>query len=211
MYFYTLGGVTVTRDDGEELPLGGPKQRMVLALLVCAPGRVVTTDRLVESVWPEAAPANPVGAVQVYVSNLRRVLEGVELEHRDEGYVLHIEPDRVDAERFADLVERGTSAVDGDPASAASVLREALALWRGPPFGQLGDAPALSGERARLEELRLRAVEARVDADLALGRHDDLIGELGELTATHRLRERFWSQLMLALYRAGRQGEALQA
>lgn len=211
MHFHTLGGVGATRDDGEELPLGGPKQRLVLTLLLCSPGQLVTTDRLVESVWHDSPPANPRSALQVYVSNLRRLLTGVDLEHRDEGYVLHVDPSHVDAERFTELVEHGTSLVERDPGRAATQLRDALALWRGRPFGGLADEPALAVEAARLEELRLRALEARIDADLALGRHEELVGELRELVTQHRLRERFWAQLMLALYRSERQGEALEA
>lgn len=210
VFFHTLGGVTATQ-DGEELALGGPKQRLVLALLLCSPGQHVATDRLVDSVWHEAPPSDPRGALQVYVSNLRRALEGVRLEHRGEGYVLHVDTEQVDAARFEELVDEGTGLVDTDPSRAATTLGEALALWGGRPFGELADEPALAVEAARLEELRLRALEARIEADLALGRHQDVVGELAELTTQHPLREHFWAQLMLARYRAGRQAEALSA
>ena len=204
-------GTVRARLDGEERHLGGPKPRLVLARLACSPGRPVSTDELVDTVWSDDPPADPRRSLQVYVSSLRRALDGVDLEHRDGAYVLHLDPDSIDACRFADLVDRGIRQLEDDPIGAAGYLQEALGLWRGRPFGDLGDQPALAGEVARLDELHLRALEGRIDADLARGLKDELVAELRGLVDRHPLRERFWEQLILALYRSGRQGEALDA
>ncbi len=210
--FLVLGPVEVTTADGDSLPVGGPKQRLVLALLVVAAGRVVPIDRLVTALWPEDAPADPRRSLQVYISNLRRTLDGdVDVEHRDDGYVLHLDPEQVDALRFARLVDEGEERLADDPDHAATTLREALELWRGRPFGALADEPSLVAEVERLEELHRRGVERRIDADLALGLHAQLIGELRELTASFPLWEHLWFQLMTALHRSGRQAEALDA
>lgn len=205
-----LGEVAVTI-DGVDAPLGGPKPRLVLALMLTRPGRVVPTDQLVNGVWGDDPPADPRRSLQVAVSGLRRALNGVDLEHRDDGYALHVDPRCIDAVRFDDLVEQGVRLVDDDPARSASILRDALGLWRGRPFGRLADQPELAPEVGRLEDLQLRALEARIDADLALGRHADLVAELREHTRQSPLRERFWGQLIVALYHSGRQGEALLA
>ena len=211
MQFLVLGPVSATEAGGDSVPLGGPKQRLVLSLLVTAAGRVVPTDRLVTALWPRDAPADPRRSLQVHVSNLRGRLDGVGLEHRDDGYVLRVDPQQVDALRFARLIDAGEDQLDDDPAGAATTLREALGLWRGQPFGGLADQPALVAEVERLEELHRRGIEARIDADLALGRHEQLISALRELTASQPLRERPWLQLMTALHRCGRQAEALEA
>ena len=211
MQFLVLGPVSATTAGGDSLPLGGPKQRMILAVLVTATGRVVPTDRLVAALWPQNAPADPRRSLQVHISNLRGRLDGADLEYRDDGYVLQVDPEQVDALRFARLIDQGEAQLGDDPAGAATMLRQALGLWRGRPFGGLGDEPALVAEVERLEELHRRGIEARIDAELALGLHGQLISELRELTASQPLRERPWLQLMTALHRCGRQAEALEA
>lgn len=207
-----LGPVRV-RDGGAVLTPGGPKQRLVLSLLVADANRVVSTDRLVEGVWNGGAPSDPHASLRVYVSNLRRTLgdTDVAIEHRSGGYVLEVDPDRVDLHRFETLVERGVRLSAHEPDRAATLLRDALGLWRGRPFGELADEPALMTDVARYEELRLRALEGRIAADLALGEHERITSELRALVREHPLRERLHGQLVLALYRSGRQAEALDA
>ncbi len=207
-----LGPVEVAADGA---PGGGTKQRLVLTLLALRTGEVVPTDTLVELLWPHDRPADPERSLQVHVSNLRQTLQGAgvdaSIEHRGHGYVLRVDPAVVDARRFEELVEAGVELAPDEPDRARPVLEEALGLWGGEPFGGLADHQTLRGEATRLRELRLRALEARVDADLATGRHQDVVGELGRLTAQHPLREGLWRRLMVALYRCGRQGEALEA
>ncbi|HEY3182790.1 MAG TPA: BTAD domain-containing putative transcriptional regulator [Gaiellaceae bacterium] len=214
-----LGPLQVLR-DGRPVLLGGARQRAVLAVLVLHANEVVGTERLVDAVWGDEAPLTAAKIVHNNVSQLRKLLEpdvasggggSYELlvRHRA-GYELRIEPERVDALRFAHLVQEGRQALAAeDPAAASARLREALALWRGPTLAEFVDAPFADRERSRLEELRLAALEDRVDADLAGGRSAELVGELEALVALHPLRERLRTQLMLALYRAGRQAEAL--
>ncbi len=211
MQFLVLGPVEATTAGGDSLPVGGPKQRLVLALLVTAAGRVVPADRLVTALWAGDAPADPRRSLQVYISNLRRTLDNVVIQHRDDGYVLHVDPGQVDALRFARLIDEGEEQLADDPGRAATTLREALGLWRGRPFGALADEPMLVAEVERLEELHRRANELRIDAELALGLHAQLVGELRELTASLPLREGRWAQLITALHRSGRQAEALDA
>ena len=172
-------------------------------------GEVVSSDRLIEELWGERAPATAAKTVQVYVSKLRKALgEGVVLT-RAGGYVL--DPDRtdVDVHRFEALVAEGHRALASDPRGAARCLGDALALWRGQPLADFVYEPFAQGELARLEEARMAALEDRIDADLALGASTALVGELEALVREHPLRERLCGQLMLALYRAGRQAEAL--
>lgn len=207
-----LGQIEATV-DGRELNLGGPKPRLALAMLLLEPNRAVSTDRLVDALWGDERPVDPRAALQVNLSNLRREFADAELaiEHRNGGYVARLDPDAVDMHRFTDLVSEGSRIVPADPRRGATVLRDALGLWRGRPFGDLADEPALVSEVARLEETRLRAVEKRVAADLSLGDHERVLEELQPLTREHPLREGFWVQLMLALYRCGRQVDALAA
>jgi len=178
---------------------------------------VVSRARLVEELWGEDPPETAAKMVQIYVSRLRKLLEGerasgTSLVTRPPGYVLRVDPESVDASRFERLVREGREALAaGDPGGASRALRQALALWRGTPLGEFEGEPFAQTEGARLEELRLSALEDRIDADLALGRHGDLVGELEALVAEHPLRERVRGQLMLALYRSGRQAEALAA
>jgi DNA-binding SARP family transcriptional activator/tetratricopeptide (TPR) repeat protein len=207
MEYRILGPLEVV-DGGRTLGLGGVRQRALLAALVLRANQVVPSDVLLEEVWGDNPPASGVRVVQVYVSQLRKALGAQAIVTRDPGYVLVAEPDSVDLHRFERLVDEARQL---DPAGAAGVLREALALWRGPPLADFAYDDFAQIEITRLQELRLAALEARVDADLALGRHPELAGELEALVAEHPLRERLRGQLMLALYRSGRQPEALAA
>jgi peptide/nickel transport system substrate-binding protein len=193
-----LGALEARVDDGP-IELGARKQRAVLAMLALEVGRAVTVDRLVEGLWGETPPSSAPKMVQLYVSRLRRVLDGsgARIVTRGRGYELQLPEDGVDAVRFERLL-------DTRP-------REALALWHGAPLADLADEPFAAAEIRRLEELRLRATELAIDADLAAGRHAEVIGELDALVDQQPLRERLRAQRMLALYRSGRQAEALEA
>ena len=198
---------------GRSLPLGGARQRAVLARLALSANELVPTDQLVDQVWGGAPPGGAVTTLQVYVSHLRKALTGTTatIETRRPGYVLIVDPSAIDARRFEDLVKRAEVRRADDPAEAVALLRDALALWRGPALADFAYEPFASVEASRLEELRLRATELRVEADLVLGRAADVVAELEALVSEHPLREALWGQLMLALYRSGRQGEALRA
>ena len=205
-----LGPIEAER-DGVPVALGGPKPRTLLAVLALEPGRVVSVDRLVEALWPGDPPETAAHAVQVYVSQLRKALGSV-IATRAPGYELELAPERVDLHRFARLTQDGRGALEGgDPVSAEGALREALALWRGPALADFLYEPFAQTEIARLEELRTVVLEERIDADLALGRHAELVSELEALVQAQPLRERPRAQLMLALYRSGRQADALAA
>src|SRR5690242_15083367 len=217
--FGILGPLEVSR-AGRAVPLGGPRQRAVLALLLLEANRVVSMDRLAEDLWAGHPPDGWVTTVQIYVSHLRRALEpdrargaaGEVLVTRGRGYLLRVDRERLDAARFQDGFTAGRAALEaGRYAEAAGTLRQALGLWRGQVLADLADYAFTRPEAARLEELRLAAVEARIDADLALGRHDALTAELEQLAGEHPMRERLHGQLMLALYRCGRQADALAA
>ncbi|MDX6513824.1 MAG: hypothetical protein QOE36_3328, partial [Gaiellaceae bacterium] len=203
--FGILGPLEVRGPDGP-LPLGAGKQRVVLALLVLDAGRVVSAERLIDVLWGERPPARASTALQNAVSQLRKLLGSETIATESGGYILRIEPDQIDATRFERLLERARSE---SPDRAARTLREALDLWRGPALADVLDAPIAAQASGRLEELRLVAREALVDADLELGRSAELVGELEGLVAEQPLRERPRAQLMLALYRSGRQAEAL--
>jgi len=206
-----LGPLEVS-SGGDTLALGGPKPRALLAVLALEPGHVVSVDSLVEALWPGETPDTAAHAVQVYVSQLRKTLGADVLPRRAPGYALELEPERIDLHRFVSLASDGRETlVAGDPASAATVLREALALWRGPALADFLYEPFAQTEIARLEELRTVVLEERIDADLALGRHAELVSELEALVQAQPLRERPRAQLMLALYRSGRQADALAA
>jgi DNA-binding SARP family transcriptional activator len=209
--FRILGPVEVA-ENGRPLPLGSRKQRALLALLLLNAREVVSTDRLIDALWGESPPASAPNSVHIYVSQLRKVLGESSLLTRGHGYVFPLEPGQLDLERFEELLDEGWRLLTaGEPARARETLRAALALWRGAPLADVANAPFAQREIARLEDLRLAALEARIEAGLALGRHTELIGELNTLTAANPLNERFWAQLMLALYRAGRQTQALAA
>jgi len=208
--FRILGPFEVIERE-RSLGLGGPKQRALLAVLLLHRCEAVSTDRLIDELWGERAPATAAKTVQVYVSNLRKALGDGLLVTRGHGYMLQTEPGQVDLDRFEMLVAEGRRALQaGDPRGASDRLREALGLWRGPPLADFAYAPFARGETVRLEEARLAALEDRIDADLALGEHAALVGELESLVREHPLRERLQAQLMLALYRSGRQADALE-
>jgi WD40 repeat protein/DNA-binding SARP family transcriptional activator len=205
-----LGPLEVCR-EGRVVPLGGPKQRLVLAHLLLHANRTVTAGHLAEEIWGEEPPPTARGTLQAYISHLRKVLGTDRIVSQGQGYRLRAEPDELDGWRFEALARQARSVLAADPQRAAALLGEALTLWRGPPFADLAEESSLAVESARLEELRVSVVEDRIDAELALGREAEVVGELGTLTAAHPLRERLWGQLMLALYRTGRQAEALAA
>lgn len=216
MDFRLLGPLEVF-DGGRAVVIGGGKRRSLLALLVLHGNEVVSADRLIDELWGEHPPATAAKGLQVYVSQLRKELQngsdrdGDVLVTRANGYVLVLGPDDVDVQRFERSVSAGERALAaGEPDRAAQRLRQGLALWRGPPLADFIYEAFAQQEIARLEELRMVALEQRIDADLALGRHPQVIGELEALVREHPLRERIRGQLMLALYRGGRQAEALE-
>ena len=207
MRYGILGSLELSL-DGRAIEVAGAKQRALLAMLLLNANRIVSTDRLIDSLWEEQAPETAVKALQVRVSQLRKLLGPNRLATRSPGYVLQVEEGELDLHEFEALLHQ---ARDASPADAAVALSEALALWRGPPLADFAFDRFAQAEIARLEELRVEAVEERLEADLALGRHHALIAELEALVAQHPLRERMRRQLMLALYRSGRQAEALKA
>ena len=211
MEFRVLGPFEVC--EGEQaLEIGAGKQRALLAVLLLRSGEVVSTDRLIDALWDEDPPASALNSIHVYVSQLRKTLGNGHLETRGHGYLLALDSEELDLGRFERMLGEGRALLaEGEAERAAEVLRAALALWRGPPLSDFASEPFARGEIARLEELRLSALEERVEADLALGRHAELVAELEALVHEHPLRERLRAQLMLALYRSGRQAEALAA
>jgi len=210
--FRILGPLEVRSESGP-VALGGVKQRAVLAVLLLHPNESVHVERLALAVWGEDVPASAVKTVQVYVSRLRKAFGDAErLTMTPAGYRLRVRTDELDAERLARLVEDGRRALAaGQAERAAAVLREALALWRGPPLAEFAFEPFAQAEIARLEEQRLAALQVRVEADLAAGGHTALVGELRQLVAANPTHERLVGQLMLALYRCGQQVDALEA
>jgi WD40 repeat protein/DNA-binding SARP family transcriptional activator len=211
MQIRVLGPLEASVDD-RPVPLGGAKQRAVLAMLGLEANHAVTADRLIEGLWGEHPPASAAKMVQNYVWRLRRVLNGdggAEILTRGRAYELRIDRERIDVCRLERLVAEAVRASDaGEPNGAA---REALALFRGDPLADVADEPFADPEIRRLEELRLQAAELAIEADLAAGRHQELIGEIEALLAEDPLRERVHAQRMLALYRCGRQADALEA
>jgi predicted ATPase/DNA-binding SARP family transcriptional activator len=217
MKFRILGPLEVAEGD-RQVPVSGAKERALLAILLIHTGEVVSADRLIDELWGSDLPASPSNALQVVVSRLRRALEGTGAPNRQgellvtrkPGYVLEVDPEALDARRFERLVEEARQSAATDQLRASSLLGEALGLWRGPALAEFALEDFAQEEVAQLEEARIRAVEMKMEADLALGRHDELVGELKALVAGNPLRERLRGQLMLALYRSGRQGEALR-
>jgi DNA-binding SARP family transcriptional activator len=217
--FRVLGPLEVV-DGQRRVELGRPKQRAVLAVMLVHANQVVPLDRLIEELWGEEQPAQASASLQAYVSHLRRALEPGRpartpprvLVTQPPGYRLVVAPGDLDAARFVALAEQGHRLLEGgQPGPAAQVLGEALGLWRGPALADVADEAFAQAERQRLEELRLDALEDRLAAELALGRHAAAAAELAELVGLHPFRERLHGLLMLALYRAGRQAEALRA
>ena len=207
--FRILGPLEVVGDDGP-ISLGGPKQRATLAILLLDANRVVSVERLADDLYSGAAPVTAVTQVQRQISELRKVLGASAIQTRAPGYVIWLAPDELDLKRFERRAEEAARALaTGDARTAARLLADALDVWRGPPLADLAHEPFAQLSIERLEEIRLAAVEQRVEAELALGRHVQLVGQLEGLVAEHPLREHFYGQLMLALYRSGRQAEAL--
>ena len=207
--FRILGAMEVV-DRERTVLLGGPKQRALLAILLLRRGEAVSSERLIDQLWGERPPATAAKTLQGYVSHLRKALGNEVLLTRGGGYLLAAAPGQVDAERFEAMVADARRALAaGDASAARELLGSALGLWRGEPLADLAYEPFAQGEIARLEEARLAALEDRIDADLALGLHRDLVGELEGLVKVHPNRERLLAQLMLALYRSGRQADSL--
>src|SRR3954453_21591616 len=222
MQFRILGPFEVEH-DGRQLQLGGHQQRKLLAVLLLRANEVVPVDEIIDELWPSNPPASATKSVHALVSKLRRILEhdpneqgeagtnGILLT-RPHGYVLSVVPGELDLQRFESLLEQGRRARAAGRADEASItIREALGQWRGPPLPECAYDSFAQVEAARLKELRLAAIEDRIEADLALGQHAEVVPELESLATRHPLRERLRGQLMLALYRSGRQAEALQA
>ena len=217
MEFLILGPLEI-RDNERTIKVDRGQPAALLALLLLNANERVSLDRIVDHLWPDGPPASATKSVQVHVSRLRRALGDNgsaargRIETRGSGYAIALAPGELDAERFRALVAKATEARGGgDAAGAAELIREALRLWRGPPLADLPQSPLLDPEVASLEEQRLSAHEELIEAELALGRHADVVAELEALARRHPMRERLRAQLMLALYRSGRQAEALQA
>jgi DNA-binding SARP family transcriptional activator len=218
MDFRILGPLVVL-DEGRQVALGGSKQRALLALLLIHANETLTTDRLIDELWGERPPANAAKSVQVHVSRLRKALgagsgsrpDGLVVT-RERGYELELDPERLDAHCFERLVAEGRSErARGRPERAVSAFERALSLWRGEPLPELAHEPFAQREIARLEDLRVDALEELIEAKLPLGAHAEVVGQLEALIAEHPYRERPRAQLMLALYRSDRQADALQA
>jgi YVTN family beta-propeller protein len=219
MRFRVLGPLEVEAADGPVV-LGGPKERLLLALLLTRPNQVVPVETLVGGLWGELPPPTAAKTLQSHVKRLRRALEpgrargaaGEVLVTREPGYLLRVAPGALDAARFEELTAQARRALgEGQADAAASLLREALGLWRGRAFEEFLDTDVGAAESDRLAELRLVALEDRIEAELRLGRHRELVAELEVLVRDQPLRERLWAQLLLALYRSGRQADALLA
>ena len=210
---YSILGPLEVRQDEARVEVGGGKQRALLALLLTRADEVLPVDAILDQLWEEDPPATAKTALQGYVSGLRKAIpSGADrLQTVAGGYVLRLAGDELDARRFEELAGSARGVIDRDPERAASLLREALELWRGPALADFAYDAFAQAEIARLEEARLAATEDLYDAELACGRHADLVGRLEAEIAAHPLRERLRGQLILALYRSGRQAEALQA
>lgn len=218
-HFTVLGTLKVTHGDQDCTPTP-PKMRSVLALLLLSPNRVVPMDSLIEELWAAAPPPSALTTVQTYIYHLRRVFAAKEMDPpgrpllvtKHPGYLFRIDLDQVDAERFEGLVRRGRKLLEADqPAAAATVLEEALGMWTGPALADVLCGDLLQAHAIHLEERRINAIELRIEADIKLGRHRELVAELKSLVRSHPLNEWFHSQLIHVLSYSGRRGEALQA
>ncbi|MCP3974280.1 MAG: tetratricopeptide repeat protein [bacterium] len=200
-------------EGSEQLVLDSPRQRSILALLTIHANEVVSVDRIADELWGESPPESVQSTVRYHLSKLRSALgdAAVHVVTRSHGYLLEVAPEAIDVCRFEAAAGEGRGLIAAEPERAARVLVDALSMWRGEPLVDFAYESFARGEIVRLEELRLAVVEDRLDADLASGRHVDLVGELEALVGQHPLRERLWGQLMTALYRSGRQAEALRA
>ena len=207
-----LGGLEVIDDDGRDVVVAGPKLRSFLAVLALQAGRVVPADQLIDVLWGVDPPAAVRNGLQGLASKLRRTLGSADLvAMRGDGYALELPVDAIDVFRHEQLVAAARAAVvEGDLRRAATLLSEADALWRGDPLADFTYDDFAAGAITRLSELRLTLIEERLDIELELGRHQGTVAELDELVATYPLRERLRGLLMLALYRAGRQADALR-
>src|ERR1700726_3639294 len=213
-----LFGELEALDGGVPVPVRGAKQRALLALLALRRGQRVSADRLIDMLWADGQAANPANALQAQIGQLRRTLGPAAILTTEAGYALAAGPGEVDVVRFEQLVAMGQRlggggrlAADGEMEPASAALGEALGLRRGEPLAEFTYAGFFDAERAHLDELTLVAIESRAGADLGLGRHGELAGELEALCRKYPLRERLWELLILALYRSGRQAEALRA
>jgi DNA-binding SARP family transcriptional activator len=204
-----LGPLEVHDSEGGGVVVPGARLRTLLIALALNPGRLVPTAQLVDAVWGDRPPVTAGNALQALVSRLRRVLPEGSIESEPAGYRMLIDPGCVDATRFEQLVTAGRAEMSGDPAQAATTLRQALGLWRGPALLDVADHQSFRAQATRLEELRLIAIEDRVEAELLLGRGAALVSELTTLTAEYPLRERLVAALMRALSESGRPAEAL--
>lgn len=209
---YRILGPLEAADGEREISLGGARQRAVLALLLLHGNEPLTRDVIVDELWGEEPPPTAAKVLQNCVSALRKELPAETIRTVGGAYTLGLDTDELDRDRFERLLAEGRAALsDGNPADASDQLRRALGLWRGSPLSDFSYERFAQGEIARLEELHLEALEDRFEAELALGRQDEVVADLEALVSKHPLRERLRGQLMLALYRAGRQAEALEA
>ena len=210
MQFRVLGPIEVEAGSGP-IPLGGPKQRAVLAYLLLRPNQVVPSGALIDELWGDEPPETARNTLQTYMSHLRKALGEGRLVWRSPGYVLSVDPSELDSSRFDDLLREAKKALAVDPSVGVSLLDDALALWRGPAFADVADESSLLAESSKLDDLRLAAQEERIEGLLGSGQTGRAVGEAEALVARHPLRERPWGQLLLALYREGRQADALAA
>ena len=211
MHFRVLGPLQVVEADGRSVVLGGPKQRAVLALLLMEANRPLSKDRLIDAMWGEHPPASASETMDTYISRLRRILGPGRLARRPAGYELRVDAGELDLSTFDELVSEAEQLLPKDPAAAAAIFRQALALWNGDPMGELRYELSMTGITDQLAERHLTALERQAEADLAAGKGPELVPELERLARDHPTRERLVAHLMLALYRAGRQSDALSA